>query len=175
MSLLIRSGVRQYPAVGRTCSDRLQRPQAGQRQSLGGPGGEAPEALEDLSIFKYLQILKMPLLCTLKPVYSIRFEINRTSSVGEEKQFIILSFCKTLLLHHNVSFFPCWSLKCSQSGWSLDWHRHVSNTITSSIQFCDTTICSNVSDLILQCTSSHVDFQALQFYAINCSMSSILH
>ena len=31
---------------------------------------------------------------------------------------------------------------------------------TSSIQFCDT---SNVSDLILQCASSCVDFQALQF------------
>ena len=48
----------------------------------------------------------------------------------------------------------------------------LSDTISSSIQFCDT---SNVSDLILQCASSHVDFQALQFYAINCSMSSILH
>ena len=31
---------------------------------------------------------------------------------------------------------------------------------TSSIQFCDT---SNISDLILQCASSCVDFQALQF------------
>ena len=33
------------------------------------------------------------------------------------------------------------------------------------MHFCDT---SKVSDLILQCASSHVDFQALQFYAINC-------
>ena len=43
----------------------------------------------------------------------------------------------------------------------LDWHGLVSllSYCTSSIQFCDT---SNVSDLILQCTSSCVDFQALQ-------------
>ena len=53
-----------------------------------------------------------------------------------------------------------------QFGWSLDWHRLVSllSNILSSIQFCDT---SNVSDLMLQYASSHVDFQALQFYAIN--------
>ena len=42
----------------------------------------------------------------------------------------------------------------------LDWHRFVSllsNTIISSIQFCDT---SNVSDSILECRSSHVDLEA---------------
>ena len=57
-----------------------------------------------------------------------------------------------------------------QLGCSMDWHRLVSLlSCTSSIQFCYT---SNVSDLILQCAFSHVDFQTLQF---NCSMSSILH
>ena len=50
----------------------------------------------------------------------------------------------------------------------MDWHSHkvvslLSKTISSSIQFCDT---SKVSDLILQCAYSHADFQALQFYVM---------
>ena len=53
-----------------------------------------------------------------------------------------------------------------QFGWSLDWHSHLwVYCLLSSMQFCDS---SNVSDLIFQCASSHVDFQVLQFYVINC-------
>ena len=80
-----------------------------------------------------------------------------------------------LFIEPNISPLPQGSLASVPSnalilllqfGWSLDWQRIVSLLSNiSSIQFCDT---SNVSHLILQGTSSHVDFQALQFYGINC-------
>ena len=84
-------------------------------------------------------------------------------------------FCKDYeIFSLNVCFITRWPALSYQNGDSL-YCCSLAGAWTgidlcvycllNSMQFCGN---SNVSDLICQCASSHVDFQVLQFYVINC-------